>query len=115
MSYSKLDELLTITMEEASEVIQECSKCIRFGYDEANITKLQKEVADMLFMLSCVVQTFEMDEEEMERLCEEKFKKLQTFSSLFYDPEEDEADNENKAPSTFKVIVGGKTDEDPIH
>ena len=45
-------ETLTILSEECAEVIQANSKLIRFGtYDEVNVAKLEKELADVMAMI----------------------------------------------------------------
>jgi len=45
-------ETLTILSEECAEVIQANSKLIRFGtYDEVNVAKLEKELADIMAMI----------------------------------------------------------------
>ena len=50
----KLQELMTITMEECGELIQECSKAIRCDnyYDN---TKLLQEVSDVYCMLELML------------------------------------------------------------
>ena len=50
-----LQELLVITMEECSELIQECSKQIRFNSDD--FTNLQNEIGDVVCMIE-LLQNF---------------------------------------------------------
>ena len=50
-----LQELLVITMEECSELIQECSKQIRFNSDD--LTNLQNEIGDVVCMIE-LLQNF---------------------------------------------------------
>ena len=50
-----LQELLVITMEECSELIQECSKQIRFG--STDYSKLQNEIGDVVCMIE-LLQNF---------------------------------------------------------
>ena len=46
----KLQELMTITMEECGELIQECSKAIRCNHYHNN-DKLTEEVGDVMCMI----------------------------------------------------------------
>ena len=50
---NKKQELLIITMEECGELIQACSKLIRFEKDECpnDISNLQDEIGDLMCMI----------------------------------------------------------------
>ena len=50
---NKLQELLTITMEECGELIQQCSKSIRCDdyYERRTNKKLTEEVGDLMCMI----------------------------------------------------------------
>lgn len=50
MMNDKLQELMTITMEECGELIQQCSKAIRCD-DYHNNEKLTEEVGDVMCMI----------------------------------------------------------------
>ena len=50
---NKLQELMTITMEECGELIQACSKSIRCD-DYKNNDDLKEEIGDVMCMISLV-------------------------------------------------------------
>lgn len=77
-------ELLTILMEEAAEVVQEASKCIRFGV-ENNMAHLEKEIADLMCMIELLHQHDHLSFTRMERYVEEKREKLKKYSNLILD------------------------------
>ena len=64
---SKTNEALVILQEECAEVIQEVSKCFRFGINDLNkdgikhSLVLEKEVADMLCMVDILVAQGRLD------------------------------------------------------
>lgn len=74
-------ELLTILMEEAAEVVQEASKCIRFGI-EGNMPHLEKEIGDLMCMIDLMHQHDHISFTRMERYIEEKREKLKKYSNL---------------------------------
>ena len=49
------DELMTITMEECGEVIQACSKVIRFP-GEQSTEMLKKELGDLYCMIEIMIE-----------------------------------------------------------
>ena len=49
------DELMTITMEECGEVIQACSKVLRFPGDQSS-EMLKKELGDLYCMIEICVE-----------------------------------------------------------
>tara|TARA_Y100000034_G_scaffold93030_1_gene112521 strand:- start:216 stop:506 length:291 start_codon:yes stop_codon:yes gene_type:complete len=82
-----IQELLTITMEECGELIQQCSKLLRRRAPVGDVTeetlkKLTDEVGDVLCMIE-LLQKFKLitwDEvEERERV---KLEKLKKYSNL---------------------------------
>lgn len=72
-------EALTILMEECAEVIQECSKIIRFG---ADYTRLNKELGDLFAMIEILDSFSVLNESEIQSQIEKKREKLKIFSNL---------------------------------
>lgn len=74
-------ELLTILMEELAELIVECSKLQRFGFDD--LTKFQKELGDVMAMVDLCHEhdLFSWTQVEQHQL--EKIEKLKQWSNLF--------------------------------
>jgi len=78
----KLQELLTITMEECGELIQACSKAIRCE-DYYNNEKLIEEVGDVQFMIDLIRQFDMVTLSEITDRVNIKEKKLKRWSSLY--------------------------------
>jgi len=76
------DELLVITMEECSELVQACSKILRFGRTEKSVQNLKRELGDVACMLALFVEYDWMTEEELIECMGKKAKKLKKWSSL---------------------------------
>jgi NTP pyrophosphatase (non-canonical NTP hydrolase) len=78
----KLQELMTITMEECGELIQECSKAIRCDnyYDN---TELLQEVADVYCMLELMHEYDLISWTDVDNRVLEKKEKLKKWSSLY--------------------------------
>tara|TARA_R100001129_G_scaffold185258_1_gene172781 strand:- start:566 stop:877 length:312 start_codon:yes stop_codon:yes gene_type:complete len=76
-----LQELMTITMEECGELIQQCSKAIRCGnyYDN---TELLEEVADVYTMLELMHEYDLISFNDVDILVERKKEKLKKWSNL---------------------------------
>lgn len=72
-------EILTILMEECGEVIQECSKILRFGND---YSKLEKELADLQAMVSLLHSDDRVSYTEMDIYAQQKFEKLKKYSNI---------------------------------
>ena len=80
MDYEK--ELLTIMMEECGEVIQACSKIIRFGADANNLSNLEKELGDLYQMMELADQYDLVSWTRIDSASMEKAEKLKKYSSL---------------------------------
>ena len=80
----KLQELMTITMEECGELIQECSKAIRCDnyYDN---TKLLQGVSDVYCMLELMHEYDLISFNDVDILMERKKEKLKKWSGLIED------------------------------
>ena len=78
----KLQELMTITMEECGELIQECSKAIRCNkyYDNS---ELLQEVADVYCMLEFMHEYDLISWTDIDNRVLEKKEKLKKWSSLY--------------------------------
>lgn len=86
---TKTSEALVILQEECAEVIQEVSKCFRFGIDDLNkdgikhSLVLEKEVADMLCMVDILVSQGILDPDRLATGKIEKQAKLKKWSNLY--------------------------------
>ena len=78
----KLQELLTITMEECGELIQECSKAIRCSHYYGN-EKLVEEVGDVMCMLELLHEYDIISWTDVDERVKVKKKKLKKWSSLY--------------------------------
>ena len=88
---SKTNEALVILQEECAEVIQEVSKCFRFGINDLNkdgikhSIVLEKEVADMLCMVDILIAQGILDPARLDVGKIEKQTKLKKWSKLYED------------------------------
>ena len=86
---TKINEALVILQEECAEVIQEVSKCFRFGINNLNKdgikhnTVLEKEVADMLCMVDILIDQGILDPSRLDTGKIEKQAKLKKWSNLY--------------------------------
>ena len=80
MDYEK--ELLTIMMEECGEVIQACSKIIRFGATHESLSHLEKELGDLYQMMELAHQYDLVSWTKIDEASDKKKEKLATWSSL---------------------------------
>ncbi len=78
---NKLQELLTITMEECGELIQQCSKAIRCD-DYYDNEKLIEEVGDVQCMIELLHKYDLISWEDVYDRVEAKKKKLKRWSDL---------------------------------
>lgn len=76
-------ELLTITMEECAEVIQACSKIIRFGETPTNLTALEKEIGDLYCMIDLIHENDYISYTRIDDYVSAKREKLKVYSNLF--------------------------------
>jgi NTP pyrophosphatase (non-canonical NTP hydrolase) len=76
-------EMLTITMEECAEVIQACSKLIRFGETPINLTELEKELGDLYCMIDLLHQNDYISFTRIDDFSLAKKEKLKIHSNLF--------------------------------
>ena len=73
-------EALVITMEEAAEVIQACSKELRFN---DNRETLSKEIGDLLCMINILIERDLIDQNWVTSNIALKKEKLKKWSHLF--------------------------------
>ena len=78
----KLQELLTITMEECGELIQACSKAIRCDKYHDN-DKLKEEIGDVQCMLDLLHEWDLVSYDEIDDRAAVKEEKLKQWSSLY--------------------------------
>jgi hypothetical protein len=85
----KEKEILVIAQEECAEVIQEISKCFRFGIDSVHKsgtihrTVLEHEVGDLLCMIDLMINNGIINKENVDTAKEFKKVKLEKYSSIF--------------------------------
>ena len=65
-------ELLVITMEEAGELVQACSKILRFGKEHQHVANLEHETGDVLCMTDLLDQYGLVDYEKSASAAEAK-------------------------------------------
>jgi len=78
----RLQELLTITMEECGELIQACSKAIRCD-DYHDNKKLLEEVGDVMCMLELLHEYDLISWDDVDNRVKVKKEKLKKWSSLY--------------------------------
>ena len=76
---NKKEECLVVLMEECGEVIQECSKILRFGNDAS---KLTKELGDLQMMINLAANHLDIDLVQIGIHANEKREKLKKYSDL---------------------------------
>lgn len=82
-------EIMGILQEECAEVIQEVSKCRRFGIDESHKSgishraMLEQEVGDVLCMIELLHQEGILSEEGLMAAKQKKEEKLRKWSNIF--------------------------------
>ena len=81
-SMNRDQELLVITMEECAEVIQECSKLLRFGDTEFDPRILEKEIGDLICMLELMEKRDWISWDKVYRQAAKKEEKLKIWSDL---------------------------------
>ena len=80
----KLQELLTITMEECGELIQACSKAIR-SKSYYNNEKLIEEIGDVECMIDLIYEYDLVSPTDVDKRIDEKREKLKRWSNLKID------------------------------
>jgi len=80
-------ELLTVLMEECSEVIQAAAKCQRYGWDskyEGSTARenLEKELGDLQCMIDLLQQHDVVSYTTMDEQAHRKYEKLKKWSNL---------------------------------
>lgn len=85
-----VQEILDILQEECAEVIQEVSKCRRFGLDsrhyktgELHRSMLEQEIGDVLCMIKLLLESGTVTESGLEQAAEKKEEKLRKWSNIF--------------------------------
>jgi NTP pyrophosphatase (non-canonical NTP hydrolase) len=84
-----LQEILTITQEEAAEVIQEICKVQRFGLDSThksgitNQAALEQEIGDLLAMIDLLREHSVISEAGLEIAKARKIARLHQWSNIF--------------------------------
>ena len=77
----KLQELMTITMEECAELIQACSKAIRCD-TYYNNDKLTEEVGDVMCMIELIKSNGLITQREIDNQIQTKRMKLMKWSKF---------------------------------
>jgi len=75
------DELMTITMEECGEVIQACSKVLRFPGDQSS-EMLKKELGDLYCMIEICIEKQLLTYTDLVEGSKAKRLKLKEWSNL---------------------------------
>ena len=78
----RLKELLTITMEECGELIQECSKAIRCGNYHDN-KKLIEEIGDVYCMIELLHEYDLVSWDDIDKRVLTKIERLKKWSDLY--------------------------------
>ena len=79
---NKREEMLVITMEECGELIQACSKLLRFGENQDH-TQIQEEIGDVMCMIEILCDQGIVTQEKIRERIEIKKEKLRKWSKLF--------------------------------
>jgi NTP pyrophosphatase (non-canonical NTP hydrolase) len=86
---TRIQEILDILQEECAEVIQEVSKCRRFGIDSRHPDghlhrdHLEQEIGDVMFMIELLHEAGVVSEEGLQRAWQRKEEKLRKYSNIF--------------------------------
>ena len=82
-SWSQMDECLVILAEECGEVIQACTKTMRFPEDdESNRNRLAKELGDLQCMIDLACKHLEINPDDVAFWSRMKVMKLKAWSNL---------------------------------
>lgn len=77
-----MNEALIILAEECAEVIQAVSKIQRFGSDLQHIKELEKEIGDVIAMMTVLSHHSTIDAEKVMRRVPIKLRKLKKYSDI---------------------------------
>lgn len=77
-----MNEELIILAEECAEVQQEISKILRFGPEEANLKNLEKEIGDVIAMLTILGHQGILNEDCVMRRVPTKLRQLKKWSNI---------------------------------
>lgn len=85
---ARIHEILNITIEESSEVIQAISKIFRFGLDASwngvtNREHLEEEIGDLKALILLLEQNNVIDKDKVNEAAAAKIVKLQKWSTIF--------------------------------
>jgi NTP pyrophosphatase (non-canonical NTP hydrolase) len=84
-----IQEILVIAQEEAAEVIQEISKCQRFGMEEPHRDgmlhreRLAQEVGDLMCMIDLMMDRGIIDAGQVDLARQKKQDKLKIYSRIY--------------------------------
>jgi NTP pyrophosphatase (non-canonical NTP hydrolase) len=78
----KKEEMLVITMEECGELVQACSKMLRFGED-SDYTQLQEEIGDVMCMIEILRDGGLVSDKQIADRIKVKKEKLMKWSMLY--------------------------------
>ena len=78
----KKEEMLVITMEECGELVQACSKMLRFGEDQ-DYTQLQEEIGDVMCMIEILRDGGLVSDKQIADRIKVKKEKLMKWSLLY--------------------------------
>jgi len=84
----QIHEILSITIEECSEIIQAISKIFRFGIDtswqgETNREHLEEEIGDLKALILLLEENNVIDKNKVNEAAAAKIVKLQKWSTVF--------------------------------
>lgn len=82
MKMSQEQELLTILMEECSEVAIEAAKIMRFGDANTNCDTLESEIGDLMCMIKLLEERRMIKMDNVEHCMDAKREKLKKWSNL---------------------------------
>lgn len=74
------EEILIILSEECAEIIQSCTKIMRFNKD---MKELESEIADVLTVIELLIEFDYINNDKFKKQIEDKIIKLHTYSELF--------------------------------
>ena len=87
---NKVEEILDILQEECAEVIQNVSKCRRFGLDSVYLNgtgtqrdELVKEIGDVVAMIELLQEHGVVTDAEIDLAKQNKFNKLRKWSTIY--------------------------------